>query len=712
MVGLGRRHLAEAAAAGPRPAVSGTSTYDRWADSRFVRWNNALGEHFFSRQGAGQQVWLTASPALLNEVGASLSSDTEGLVAVLLAGPPWDPAPHELCRNALAAKDSWRSRRHPPPPFPLYLGYLCLFAAAGATGDGAVRVNAYYPRLRDLAHLPGKGTPRLFGRMTELWEDLERWATADQNGMLGVFRATGVGQQRHIGLPLAQNLITPTERRALPLAYEAAGLQGAAMPEAEDLADILRHSRTRGLTRLQALLAAPSPHGDRELLLGLLTDSLRLWREQTVPGDGAQRAPTPPVPRAALAPHAGLPQRGRVALAARLDRAAGRIDVFLRLHLSEFPPVPVRLQTDGGTVLSCDEQSGSWSTPLTEEAGQQCRGDAFDWRSGAALTARELGFRSALPAGSLRVLQPGLLHGLPHLLETHQLEAGDQAVLLASESGWPAVRSWGRGAAGCHELPADGLPAGWHLASVEQCPDPSPLRSLLAWLPAPAAPRLLFEGGLRSGDGARHSYLNYARPTVRLAGGTSRETLTAGAVALKAGADGRHTLPTLLGPGRHTVQAHLDGVPAAEAHIVLAVPAPAPAVPAPAGPSPASGHRWTGRRDLLLAPGLWQPHLDQDRRGREVVLLTRNGQAAGWLSTGPPPAESPVWAVPEGHNPQAVYVGCGEPASEQPLPDRPAGAWLDLLAGQDPTRGTVRPPDDELLARLWQQYVAAARARR
>lgn len=685
--------------------MSGTSSYTRWLESPFVRWNNALGEHFFSPRGAGQQVWLTCSPAVLTEVGAATGADAAGLVSVLLAGPPWDPRPGELCRNALAACSAWRSRRHPPPPFPLHLGYLCLFAAAGATGDGATRVNAYYPRLRDLAGLPGTGTPQLFSRMTELWEDLERWSAADTGGALGFFRATGVGQQRHIGLPLAQNLITPAERRALPLAYEAAGLRDAPLPGPEELAALLSRTGTRGLARLAALLGPETPQRDRELLLGLLSDSLVLWREHSPQRPGV--LPTPPAaPRAARAAAAVLPERGRIALAARLDRAAGQIDIFLRLHLEPFPPVPVRLQA-GATVLTCDEQAGGWSTPLTDLAGSECRADTLDWAGGATLSSAELGFRAALPGGGLRVLQQGLLHGLPHLLETHELEAGQRTVLLADNATWPRVRAWGSAAAGWQEMHPSGLPDGWHLAAAQRCPDTSPLKTLLPWLPGPAAPKLVFDGGLRSGDGARHSYLDYARPTVRLAGGTGRETLTAGAVRLAADADGRHQLPPRLPAGRHTVQAHLDGLVAAEAHLVLAETTPAH--PAPAQPATPL-QRWAGRRDLLLATGLWQRHLDGDRRARHVTLASRDGQAATWLSTAPPPAGSAVWAIAEGRPAHAVYVGGGDPADEAPLADRPAAAWLALLNGSDPRTGAVCPPDDPRLARLWQQYQEAARA--
>lgn len=690
--------------------MSGTSTYDTWADSPFVQWTNALGGHFFNPSQAGQPVWLTATPALLGEIGAPLGATCEDLVTVLVAGPPWDSARGELCRNARAAAASWRSRRRPPPPYPLYLGYLCLFAAAGATGDGAVRVNAYYPRLREFAKLPGTGTLKLFRDMAELWDDLERWSTADQQGALGLFRAAGVGQQRHIGLPLAQNLITPAERQALPAAYAAAGFQAGAEPAPEQLASALAAAAgARGLARLQGLLGAGTPPRDRELLLAVLADSLRVWRAQQ-----AASRPVRPTPDAAARParpQAGrLPQRGKVALAARLDRAAGRVELYLRVHLEPFPPVPVQLRA-GQDLLLCEEQAGGWSTALSSDpsGGKAYPAQSLDWGAGAQLTAVKLGFGTALPAGGLRVLQPGSAHGLPHLLETGELDVGQPAVLLASEQAWPAVAPWGATGAGWLELAVDGLPAGWHLATVKQCPDPEPLQVLLPWRLQHARPRLLLQGGLRAGDGASHTYFDYARPAVRLSGGTGGEVIACCALELQPNAGGEHSLPSELQPGRHLLQARKGNAVVAEATIVLAVPAPAPQ---PGAAASAVVRPWAGRRDLLAVPALWQWHLGGERRGRDVSLLSRDGQCDRWLSTAPPPAGRPVWAVPPGWQPQAIYVGTGEPEGELPLLEQPSQAWVAILTGSDPRAGAVQPPREPALRQLWQDYQSKAHAYR
>ncbi len=69
------------------------STYEKWQDTPFVRWNNALARHFFNEEQAGSQVWLGANPELLDRVGSHLGFSRSDLLRTLLHGPPWDPEP-------------------------------------------------------------------------------------------------------------------------------------------------------------------------------------------------------------------------------------------------------------------------------------------------------------------------------------------------------------------------------------------------------------------------------------------------------------------------------------------------------------------------------------------------------------------------------------------------------------------------------------------
>ena len=118
--------------------------------------------------------------------------------------------------------------------YPPYLAYLALFVLAGGH-EGTFDPRSYYPRLWELLDEPGTGTPPSFDRMLELWDDLERWSVHDCQGDLGIFEARIVGGKIHIGLPLAQTVLTESERSALPSVFAAAGLEAGSLPSDREL---------------------------------------------------------------------------------------------------------------------------------------------------------------------------------------------------------------------------------------------------------------------------------------------------------------------------------------------------------------------------------------------------------------------------------------------------------------------------------------------
>src|SRR5262249_7977688 len=162
-----------------------------------------------------------------------------------------------LCQRALQALDGWRNRGLEYPP---YLAYLTLFVlAVGRPGDHAS--HSYYPRLRELLDEPGDGAPPSFNRMLDLWDDLEKWTIQDKGGALGLFEGRILGGWIHVGLPLAQTILTDKEQRNLPDVFFAAGLDPAATPTSEALVQALMNS---GSGRLRArTLRALQPDADR-----------------------------------------------------------------------------------------------------------------------------------------------------------------------------------------------------------------------------------------------------------------------------------------------------------------------------------------------------------------------------------------------------------------------------------------------------------------
>src|ERR1051325_2204847 len=164
----------------------------------YLQWNDAIARHFFRPEEAGRTVYLYVTPDVIDEIGGAGSLGT--FVDSCKEGPPWSSRTG-VCQKALQSMEGWRDRRRDLPP---YVAYLALFVlAAGHEGDFAA--NAYYPRLRTLlSEPPTIGTYPSFGRMLELWSDLEKWLNEERGGALGVLRTDIAGAWLHVGLPIAQ----------------------------------------------------------------------------------------------------------------------------------------------------------------------------------------------------------------------------------------------------------------------------------------------------------------------------------------------------------------------------------------------------------------------------------------------------------------------------------------------------------------------------
>ncbi|HSG41305.1 MAG TPA: hypothetical protein VLE27_16815, partial [Thermoanaerobaculia bacterium] len=177
----------------------------------FLEWNDVIAEHFFCEESAGRTVYLYVTEKLIDELGSAADETVTGFLASMKAGPSWATRTG-LCQKALQSMEGWRARHLRWPP---YIGYLALFAlAAGHEGDFAA--HAYYPRLRELLGEPSApGQYPSFHRMLYLWSDLEQWANREKQGALGILRLDIAGSWLHVGLPVAQTILTGAERQNL-----------------------------------------------------------------------------------------------------------------------------------------------------------------------------------------------------------------------------------------------------------------------------------------------------------------------------------------------------------------------------------------------------------------------------------------------------------------------------------------------------------------
>jgi hypothetical protein len=683
------------------------STYERFRAHPFVRWNKVIAQAFFNESRANQQVWLSATPPMLKRLGATVGGSLQDLVAVLLEGPPWVSHRSHMCANALASADAWRAFRFPYPP---YVHYLGLFAAAGTQDNVAVRTNAYYPRLWAMLGTPNRrGTPPGFERMAVLWADLEKWSNVDKNGDLGRFTVGMIGERRHIGLPLAQNLLLPAERAALPPVF---GSSPPGRLDGDVIAELVGSSTAAELSRVRTLLRT-AHKADQVLLRELLVDAYARWVASLGSSNGPGALSGRPTPARAL-PGAPLPIKGELRLTLHLDRVARTARMAVRCFTPDFPQMPVRLRAATGQVLECEEESDGWSTEL-ERAGEAAV-DALafgDWRSGLIMTAEGLDYQFARAGAKIAVFTSGAAWGLPGLLEARELETGQPVHLLTHNSCWARLEAWAGGDSGLVLVECGGLPDGWRLAHLENTPSPDSLRDLLPWLHPPSPPRLALSGGLRARPGNHHQYLAFAPPAIRLTGTAEKATYWVGSSRVALNSEKQLLIPVDLrkaGPVQLRAT-NREGHVIANANLELVTEPFSRARLEQASGSVASRKPFRGTRDLMLVPEI--AALFEFVQGRprhsEVTLLDRSGQSTLWSPHGAlPQGFRPVWAAIPGPPAHVVYCGSASPQFEEPT-DVGSGCgsgWRShvLQAASQPPL----PLGAEPVERLWRQYVLAA----
>src|SRR5262249_28018094 len=118
-----------------------------------------------------------------------------------------------------------------------------------------------------------------FDKMVHVWEDLEKWANEDNHGSLGLFTPTVAGGWVHVGIPLAQTLLTESERAALPSIFCASNLDPKDFPPDGEIIRILATYGAHQLRRRTLnVLSEQSKHGEViSVLLGIIKEELARW---------------------------------------------------------------------------------------------------------------------------------------------------------------------------------------------------------------------------------------------------------------------------------------------------------------------------------------------------------------------------------------------------------------------------------------------------
>jgi hypothetical protein len=605
--------------------------------------------------------------------------------------------------------ERWRERGYEYPPYVAYLGLFVL--AAGHEGDFDPR--DYYPRVWELLGEAREGTLPSFERMLELWDDLERWSVRDMNGELGLFEARIVGGKIHIGLPLAQAMLTEAERRALPSIFADAGLDPATFPSDRELRRALT---IHGRSALRRSTLSALDHDSTSFvtaLLDVVSDDFLEW-DGEVPEDPSQ-------PERVKEVSAGL----RLCLV--LDRVARSAQTTLRCRSKrEFPAAGLELDAPAMTdVLTCTEALPGWSHPLASRAtGTEFIVAASAWTDGLVLTDQSAGWRVTLQPSSIRVFVDGQSEQLPGLIETLDLPRRQGIYLALREDAWPALETWiTADCRGWERIEIEsGFPRGWIFGSVQEAATDRGIRAVDERFGFPDRRTLRFVGGMRGA--VRNTFFAFAAPRVVLGGAVPGDRVECNGEILveDEASPGWYTLPSGLptdtrvgvevlhddevikrrslylisgGPWHADALVSLGGfgepLPPGSGGILGAIVSEAPGAEMPVDP--------------LRAPGLQRGNV------RRVFFLGRKpGQVAVWPSD-PIPDWEPVWAVPLARRGRAVYCGTSLDAAAvgtDPVGERDAvELWRKVLWQW---RRRIKAPEEPVLRSLWLEYREAAHA--
>jgi hypothetical protein len=491
----------------------------------FLEWNDAIAGHFFRPSNAGHTVYLYVTRQLLDELGAPVGDTCSHFVTAMQAGPSWATRTG-LCQKALQSMTNWRSRHLVYPP---YIGYLALFVlAAGHEADFAS--HAYYPRLRELlGEPPAQGQYPSFQRMLELWSDLEHWAGREKQGALGILRLDIAGAWLHVGLPVAQTLLTETEREYLQNIFADAGFDPDDPPSDMELA---RTIRARGAGHLRHRTLQALAHGQLEseytaILLDRVLEELDSWVEVSA---SSETGPSGPL-------------RGALVFCLRLDPTARRADFQLHLRLRNARAERIVLDHDG-VEYTCRILGNGFSTALLDSSHRPLDGGRFDWQQPIVLSSLDGQLVLRSPSSSVRVFADGSQLGVAGFLGTRLLDPRRPFAVATSAQLSADVRAWG--AASCadfREHDVAGLPSGWTLFTASSADDDSMIRDRAPQLAfARRLRRARLEGGLRI-PGTQY-FFRFAPPLVRLYGASeSVEVRFNDSVLVSRDTDGTFSIP-------------------------------------------------------------------------------------------------------------------------------------------------------------------------
>jgi hypothetical protein len=686
----------------------------------YLEWNTRLAEHFFSPENAGRKVYLYATRELIESVGRQSGGTFGEFIEAVKRGPEWAHR-SGLCQRVLEAMTGWRSRSLPYPP---YIASLSLFViAAGLEGD--FEPHEYYGRLWKLLGVDDSGTPPSFDKMLRVWDDLETWSVVDKGGELGVFKAEPVGKWIHVGVPLAQTLLSEEERHALPQIFARTALDPTAPPAGQEIETILRsYGRTTFRAKtLRALVSTDSEQQEvKRALIQTVTNELRNWNGIV---------PTPE-DESGTGGISNWPLR----LCCELDSTARRAVMSLRCKApGEFPEAGFSLTCVGEQSIdgreqrsarfTCEEWQFGWSTPLEDELGSPVDAAQFDWLSGLELEDQTRRWKFRLAPSPVRIFIDGSSDGVGSLIEVRGLPVNRSFYIAASQAACQHISQWGGASCdGWGEVSLlTGLRPGWKLYSATRARSDETIRSKYPTVSLPTFVAVTLRGGIRISRANR--YFDFAPPSLEIGGAPDQVTFNGVAVAPRE-TDGFYDIPRDLpklledDPDKVRIEASCNQRVVDRLTLFLSdqgwswidrtIGLKLDAFGNPAGGEPIAFVRGSNVVGFDVPKFTFGGLVPLVSDGSVHYIGREPGQIIHWPNEHVSNSWSPVWVIVSRRSGEVIFCG-GDLSECEPLRSMSSHRhklklWKDYVWVR---RKKLKPPRNPAVSALWKRYQAVAK---
>lgn len=237
---------------------------DNMLATEFWQWVDKLGKWHFCPGNVGRQVRLhwphdeqfDGKENRFIEVVRKWNLNESVINIAIKLNLFWDASEGIFCTGYTPPGWSQDSKCEYPP----YLPYLVCFSMAWDE-EGSYSSNAYYKRLNDLLELQEHeqiGTLN-FRYIDRLWGDIEYWSNEIKGGELGLFRAVSAGHMVHVGYPLSQVVLSPTERKVLHEIFVYEGYTPEIYLSDHEINSLLSEYQDRFKPRTQAAINRNNP---------------------------------------------------------------------------------------------------------------------------------------------------------------------------------------------------------------------------------------------------------------------------------------------------------------------------------------------------------------------------------------------------------------------------------------------------------------------